>query len=198
MCTNVSDCCNSKQHYWLQLWRAINKIQLTACWSNVCVRLRWVHGSVKWYIHHMCSEHCHIYVMMRLFEGWFSWVFVLCLQIQGQGNGAVYDCKFTPDGQSFAATDNHGHLLFFGFGVNEKIKQVGVFKRIEREKHTPKLTGCIWQFLSTAKDDPVLTAAKMVLYWLGQRMILYWPAKDGPMKSVHLYGPLRHVSWGIR
>lgn len=44
--------------------------------------------------------------------------------IQGQGFGAVYDCKFTPDGQSFAATDSHGHLLFFGFGVNEKIKQV--------------------------------------------------------------------------
>lgn len=46
------------------------------------------------------------------------------LQIQGQGHGAVYDCKFTPDGQSFAATDSHGHLLFFGFGSNEKIKQV--------------------------------------------------------------------------
>ncbi|XP_025097468.1 PH-interacting protein-like isoform X2 [Pomacea canaliculata] len=44
--------------------------------------------------------------------------------IQGQGHGAVYDCKFTPDGQSFAATDSHGHLLFFGFGSNEKIKQV--------------------------------------------------------------------------
>ncbi|KAK7108775.1 PH-interacting protein-like [Littorina saxatilis] len=44
--------------------------------------------------------------------------------IQGQGHGAVYDCKFTPDGQSFAATDSHGHLLFFGFGANEEIKKV--------------------------------------------------------------------------
>ncbi|XP_061072702.1 bromodomain and WD repeat-containing protein 3 isoform X2 [Conger conger] len=36
--------------------------------------------------------------------------------IEGQGHGAVFDCKFSPDGQRFACTDSHGHLLVFGFG----------------------------------------------------------------------------------
>ncbi|XP_062620168.1 bromodomain and WD repeat-containing protein 3-like isoform X2 [Saccostrea cucullata] len=44
--------------------------------------------------------------------------------IEGQGHGAVFDIKFAPDGLSFAATDSHGHLLLFGFGSNEKHKQV--------------------------------------------------------------------------
>uniref|UniRef100_A0A8C4V8Z2 Bromodomain and WD repeat-containing protein 1 n=1 Tax=Falco tinnunculus TaxID=100819 RepID=A0A8C4V8Z2_FALTI len=30
--------------------------------------------------------------------------------IEGQGHGAVFDCKFSPDGQHFACTDSHGHL----------------------------------------------------------------------------------------
>ncbi|XP_077165128.1 bromodomain and WD repeat-containing protein 3 isoform X4 [Paroedura picta] len=38
--------------------------------------------------------------------------------IEGQGHGAVFDCKFSPDGQHFACTDSHGHLLLFGFGCN--------------------------------------------------------------------------------
>ena len=45
-------------------------------------------------------------------------------QIEGQGHGAVFDCKFSPDGYNFAATDSHGHLLFFGFGANDKYKKV--------------------------------------------------------------------------
>ncbi|XP_060082031.1 bromodomain and WD repeat-containing protein 3-like [Ylistrum balloti] len=44
--------------------------------------------------------------------------------IEGQGHGAVFDCKFCPDGNSFVATDSHGHLLLFGFGSNEKYKQI--------------------------------------------------------------------------
>lgn len=32
---------------------------------------------------------------------------------QGQGHGAVFDCKWAPDGLSLAATDSHGHLLIF-------------------------------------------------------------------------------------
>ncbi|CAL8350910.1 unnamed protein product [Lota lota] len=39
--------------------------------------------------------------------------------IEGQGHGAVFDCKFTPDGQRFACTDSHGHLLIFGFGSSK-------------------------------------------------------------------------------
>lgn len=44
--------------------------------------------------------------------------------IEGQGHGAVFDCKFALDGLSYAATDSHGHLLLFGFGSNEKHKKI--------------------------------------------------------------------------
>ncbi|XP_013385977.1 bromodomain and WD repeat-containing protein 3 [Lingula anatina] len=43
--------------------------------------------------------------------------------IQGQGHGAVFDCKWSPYGMGFAATDSHGHILQFGHGSSEKHKQ---------------------------------------------------------------------------
>lgn len=57
------------------------------------------------------------------------WFFI---QIEGQGHGAVFDCKFTPDGQRFACTDSHGHLLIFGFGSSkpyEKARRTVAFWR---------------------------------------------------------------------
>ncbi|XP_039263510.2 bromodomain and WD repeat-containing protein 3-like [Styela clava] len=36
--------------------------------------------------------------------------------LEGLGHGAVFDAKFSRDGNSFACTDSHGHLLLFGFG----------------------------------------------------------------------------------
>lgn len=50
-------------------------------------------------------------------------------QIEGQGHGAVFDCKCSPDGQHFACTDSHGHLLIFGFGSSSKYDKVvyGIF-----------------------------------------------------------------------
>uniref|UniRef100_A0A674BYG6 Pleckstrin homology domain interacting protein n=1 Tax=Salmo trutta TaxID=8032 RepID=A0A674BYG6_SALTR len=44
--------------------------------------------------------------------------------IEGQGHGAVFDCKCSPDGQHFAATDSHGHLLIFGFGSSSKYDKI--------------------------------------------------------------------------
>ncbi|KAM6932903.1 LOW QUALITY PROTEIN: bromodomain and WD repeat-containing protein 3 [Xenentodon cancila] len=44
--------------------------------------------------------------------------------IEGQGHGAVFDCKFTPDGQRFACTDSHGHLLIFGFGGSKPYEKL--------------------------------------------------------------------------
>ena len=44
--------------------------------------------------------------------------------LEGQGHGAIFDCKFSPDGQMFGATDSHGHLLLFGFGSNERYNRV--------------------------------------------------------------------------
>ncbi|RUS86356.1 hypothetical protein EGW08_005874, partial [Elysia chlorotica] len=44
--------------------------------------------------------------------------------IEGQGHGAVFDCKFSPDGLTLAATDSHGHLLLMGFGNNERCKKI--------------------------------------------------------------------------
>ncbi|NXC20724.1 BRWD1 protein, partial [Corythaeola cristata] len=47
--------------------------------------------------------------------------------IEGQGHGAVFDCKFSPDGQHFACTDSHGHLLIFGFGCSRSYEKVKLF-----------------------------------------------------------------------
>lgn len=45
--------------------------------------------------------------------------------IQGQGNGAVFDAKWSPDGTMIAATDSHGHLMIYGFGSGiERMKIV--------------------------------------------------------------------------
>lgn len=45
--------------------------------------------------------------------------------IEGQGHGAVFDAKWSPDGTMVAATDSHGHLLIYGFGPgNERFRKV--------------------------------------------------------------------------
>ncbi|XP_063794477.1 bromodomain and WD repeat-containing protein 3 isoform X4 [Pseudophryne corroboree] len=44
--------------------------------------------------------------------------------IEGQGHGAVFDCKFSPDGQHFVCTDSHGHLLLFGFGCSKGYEKI--------------------------------------------------------------------------
>ncbi|XP_060688587.1 bromodomain and WD repeat-containing protein 3 isoform X1 [Hemiscyllium ocellatum] len=44
--------------------------------------------------------------------------------IEGQGHGAVFDCKFSADGQHFACTDSHGHLLIFGFGCSKSYEKI--------------------------------------------------------------------------
>ncbi|XP_067401337.1 bromodomain and WD repeat-containing protein 1-like [Emydura macquarii macquarii] len=44
--------------------------------------------------------------------------------IEGQGHGAVFDCKFSSDGQHFACTDSHGHLLVFGFGCSKPYEKI--------------------------------------------------------------------------
>ncbi|XP_075768112.1 bromodomain and WD repeat-containing protein 1 isoform X2 [Pelodiscus sinensis] len=44
--------------------------------------------------------------------------------IEGQGHGAVFDCKFSSDGQHFACTDSHGHLLIFGFGCSKLYEKI--------------------------------------------------------------------------
>uniref|UniRef100_A0A7N8YIV2 Bromodomain and WD repeat domain containing 3 n=1 Tax=Mastacembelus armatus TaxID=205130 RepID=A0A7N8YIV2_9TELE len=44
--------------------------------------------------------------------------------IEGQGHGAIFDCKFSTDGQHFACTDSHGHLLIFGFGCSTPYEKI--------------------------------------------------------------------------
>ncbi|KAK7172228.1 hypothetical protein R3I93_004517 [Phoxinus phoxinus] len=44
--------------------------------------------------------------------------------IEGQGHGAVFDCKFTADGHRFAMTDSHGHLVIFGFGTSKPYEKL--------------------------------------------------------------------------
>lgn len=46
-------------------------------------------------------------------------------EIDGQGQGSVFDAKWSPDGSMIAATDSHGHILLYGLGYNrEKYKNV--------------------------------------------------------------------------
>lgn len=50
--------------------------------------------------------------------------------IVGQGYGAVFDAKWSPDGTMMAATDSHGQLLLFGLGsIPSKILQVCKFQK---------------------------------------------------------------------
>ncbi|XP_052810053.1 PH-interacting protein-like isoform X2 [Mya arenaria] len=45
-------------------------------------------------------------------------------QIEGQGHGAVFDCKLASDGGSFIATDSHGHMMIYGHASPEKYSAV--------------------------------------------------------------------------
>ena len=36
----------------------------------------------------------------------------------------MFDCKWAPNGLSFATTDSHGFVRMFGIGSNEKFKIV--------------------------------------------------------------------------
>lgn len=56
--------------------------------------------------------------------------------IEGQGHGAVFDCKFSPDGRLFASTDSHGHLSIFGFGSNDKYRKVHLKARTLNSRHS--------------------------------------------------------------
>ena len=49
-----------------------------------------------------------------------------CFQnfIEGQGNGAVFDAKWSPDGTMLAATDSHGHLMMYGFGSGVELLKI--------------------------------------------------------------------------
>lgn len=51
---------------------------------------------------------------------------IACFQnfIQGQGNGAVFDAKWSPDGTMLAATDSHGHLMMYGFGSGVELLKI--------------------------------------------------------------------------
>ncbi|KAK7075021.1 Bromodomain and WD repeat-containing protein 3 [Halocaridina rubra] len=44
--------------------------------------------------------------------------------IEGQGYGALFDAKWSPNGFTIASTDSHGHLVLFGIGHNEKYKKI--------------------------------------------------------------------------
>ena len=47
-----------------------------------------------------------------------AWV-VTNNNIAGQGHGAIYDAKWSPDHLHVAASDSHGHVLFFGTGSSK-------------------------------------------------------------------------------
>lgn len=80
-----------------------------------------------WWCHFFNSEVIGIKLLISLY---FSH---LLSQIEGQGHGAVFDCKFSADGQHFACTDSHGHLLIFGFGCSQPYEKVSLCVLDEQE-----------------------------------------------------------------
>jgi WD40 repeat protein len=45
-------------------------------------------------------------------------------RIESQGHGCLFDTKWSPTMDMFAATDSHGYLTLFGFGGSEKYQRV--------------------------------------------------------------------------
>lgn len=46
----------------------------------------------------------------------------------GQGQGSVFDAKWSPDGSMFAASDSHGHIMIYAFGTgNPQLKLVSFY-----------------------------------------------------------------------
>lgn len=68
--------------------------------------------------------------------------------IEGQGHGAVFDAKWSPDGNMIAATDSHGHILMFGFGTNERMKNVSL-NSTTLHKFFFSLANCCFIFIVT-------------------------------------------------
>lgn len=60
--------------------------------------------------------------------------------IDGQGCGAVFDAKWSPDGSMFAATDSHGRILTFGFGEPDVIRKVGLLESFMNFYNTQAFT----------------------------------------------------------
>lgn len=50
-------------------------------------------------------------------------IFKFLNNIEGQGFGAIYDVKWSPDGCVIAGSDSHGHILIFGFGQGSQFFQ---------------------------------------------------------------------------
>jgi len=51
---------------------------------------------------------------------------IVMSQIEGQGHGAVFDCKLASDGAGFISTDSHGHVMIYGHGSPEKYSKVTI------------------------------------------------------------------------
>ena len=73
-----------------------------------------------WYIRHKTKTSLNIINLSSILTT-FNPFF---LQIEGQGFGSIYDCKFSPTGEHFVATDSHGHLSIFGQGSGKLYDRV--------------------------------------------------------------------------
>lgn len=77
-----------------------------------------------WFPHQYESSQWQTMPLLFMSQLLSSWYLNVCFQIEGQGHGAIFDCKFSADGQHFACTDSHGHLLIFGFGCSRPYEKV--------------------------------------------------------------------------
>ena len=82
-----------------------------------------VHNSIQLLILTHCRELNATFLRFKYtlhahFPVFDAWV-VINNNIAGQGHGAIYDAKWSPDHLHVAASDSHGHVLFFGTGSSK-------------------------------------------------------------------------------
>lgn len=78
--------------------------------------------------------------------------------IEGQGHGAVFDAKWSPDGTMLAATDSHGHILLFGFGApTDRLRQV-------RSLATPVLEQGRWSSFKRSTNDLLYVTLRLIMF----------------------------------
>lgn len=65
-------------------------------------------------------------------------VFRFLNTIEGQGYGAIFDVKWSPNGCIIGASDSHGHILTFGFGTGSPVfEQVRKISKIASRRANP-------------------------------------------------------------
>ena len=78
--------------------------------------------------------------------------------MDGQGFSSVFDCKWSPDGMTIAATDAYGQLLIIGHGNAYNYKEI-VHEQFFHTDYRPLL----WDERGTAMDEQTRIAPHLMV-----------------------------------